>query len=425
MLPPTTPTQFSARFFKPLFDACSSSPHSRDCVAYSDQEHLFAGVYRVLSDFRSGRDLVQQLQMITESPVTVDRFFSALSSQRRRLMVNEVADIILNQANLRTANSNPFAIHPELQNFALYATDGHAHGASAHEKPILGKKRAVTWVYGLNLQTHTICPLALCSPETGKKKEHEIKALKRLPVKNLRMDQPAGTKVLHAYDPAIIDYAFWHKLKQGSGVYILTLEKSNSALKVVGEISYDRDDPRNHGVIADEWVGPAHGGLLRRITYTDPVSGKTYRFLTNEFNIPPGLLALIYKSRWDVEKLYDVFKNKLNEIKAWAASDEAKAQQVLFMAMAHNLIRILSVDLREEEGITDQVSEQRRIRRNHEDAETAKKAGRVPNPMVLGWHRPTQISLQFLRWLRCCLCQKSSWREAVDALRPLALNYLR
>jgi len=419
------PQSFSARFFSPLFDALLAAPHARDCVAYPDRDHLYAGVSRVLSDFQSGRDLVQHLQMHEDSPISVDRFFSALSSSRRRLMVNETADILLEKTNQRGATSDPFAVHPELDGFALYATDGHSHGASAHEEPILGKKRAVTWIYGLNLRTHSICPVALCSPEIGKKKEHEIKTLKRLPAKHLRMGQPTGTKVLHAYDPAVIDYAFWHRLKQGSGVYMLTLEKSNSALEPLGDIEFDREDPRNIGVVADQWVGPAHGRMLRRITYLDPVSGKTYRFLTNESKLPPGLLAFIYKSRWDVEKLYDVFKNKFHETKAWGTNEDVKTQQVLFMAMAHNLIRILSEDLREEEGITDEISVKKKLKRNREDIQRTQTAGRTPNPMVLAMLRPTQITLQFLRWLRSCLWRNSSWEAALDALRPLALNYLR
>mgnify|MGYP007096715800 CR=1 FL=1 len=36
---------------------------------------------------------------------------------------------------------------------------------------------------------------------------------------------------------------------------------------------------------------------MRRATYCDPVSGKSYRFLTTEMTLPPGLIAFIYKLR--------------------------------------------------------------------------------------------------------------------------------
>lgn len=421
----TDPSQsIDIRFLEPLAQALCSARHARPCAALSDLEHLHSGVLRTLSDVRSGRDWIQHLRMVGDPDISVGGCFDALRSGRRNEMTQEVAAKVLEMANVRLADSDPFAVHPELNGFALYATDGHSHGASAHETPIQGKKRAVSWIYALNLRTHTACPLALCSPQLGKKKEHEISTLKRIPGETLRMGQPQGTKVLHAYDPAIVDYELWHRLKRGRGIYILTLEKANSALAVQGAIPFDASDPRNTGVLSDEFVGPAHGGLLRRITYLDPVSGKTYCFLTNEFTIPPGLLAFIYKCRWDVEKLYDVFKNKFEESKAWGKTDEAKSQQAHFIAMAHNLIRILEEDLRREEGIENQTALRRRAARGDADAKTATAAGRTANPMVLSWKRTTQISLQFLRWLRHCLLYKPSWRAAVEALRPLSLNYL-
>ena len=49
----------------------------------------------------------------------------------------------------------------------------------------------------------------------------------------------------------------------------------------------------------------------------DPVTGKAYSFLTTEMTLPPGLIALLYKLRWDVEKVFDEAKNKLEQQQAW------------------------------------------------------------------------------------------------------------
>ena len=44
---------------------------------------------------------------------------------------------------------------------------------------------------------------------------------------------------------------------------------------------FDRADPRNAGVSADELVGPGGGGaMLRRVAYTD-AKGTTYKYLTH------------------------------------------------------------------------------------------------------------------------------------------------
>ena len=74
-------------------------------------------------------------------------------------------------------------------------------------------------------------------------------------------------------------------------------------------------------------VGSSNGTTLRRVTYKDSATGKVYRFITNELTLPPGLLAFLYKLRWDIEKIFDQVKNKLMEQKAWANSQTAKIQQ--------------------------------------------------------------------------------------------------
>jgi len=54
-------------------------------------------------------------------------------------------------------------------------------------------------------------------------------------------------------------------------------------LMVSGNRPFDRTDPRNAGVVADELVSPASGGaMLRRIVYIDPAEGVEYRYLTTE-----------------------------------------------------------------------------------------------------------------------------------------------
>lgn len=380
---------------------------------------------RVIAHVGSGREWIQDLGMTHGIDVSVSNSFAALRSPRRLQMVDEVARDVCAQADrLIVQADDPLAVHSELDGFAVYASDGHTHGASAHEKIRIGKKRPVTHIYSLNLRTHTLTPLALATAQAGRKLEHELSTLKRIGGQALRMQEPTGVRVIHVYDPAIVDYAQWNKWKQGRGIYILTLEKSNSALTTIGIREWDRDDPRNIGVISDEFVGPSNGHMLRRVTYEDPVTGKRFSFLINEFTLPPGLVAFLYKLRWDVEKTFDEIKNKTYEQKAWACNATGKCQQALFISIAHNLMRIMQIKLRHQEGITDQKNAKKRQARMAEDVSKAVAAGRTPNPLVTTWHRATQRCCQFIRWLRGCLANSTPWREALALLRPLMAEYL-
>ena len=340
-------------------------------------------------------------------------------------MVQEIANMVRWRADqMVIEKSDPLSKYSELNGFAVYASDGHTHKASAHEKKIAEKKRPVTHIYSLNLRSHTLSSLALSTPQAYKKKEHEMSTLKRIGAKVLRMGEPKGTRVIHVYDPAIIGYRQWHKWKQGSGIYILTLEKSNSALRTIGINQWDDDDPKNIGVVSDELVGPSNGVMMRRVTYRDPVTGKVYRFITNELTLSPGIIAFLYKLRWDVEKTFDEIKNKTFEKKVWAGNDNAKRQQSMFIALAHNLMRMLEMKLEHEEGIVDCISAKKQKKRIADDILRATNAGRTHNPLVTEWHRATQRCCQFIRWLVGCLENSTSWSVAVDQLRPLMIKLL-
>jgi len=226
------------------------------------------------------------------------------------------------------------------------------------------------------------------------------------------------------YDPAIVDYHAWQYWKQALGVYVITREKSNSSLTTIETPEWDRDDPRNIGVISDETVEPSNGVAMRRVRYLDPATGEEYSFLTNEMTLPPGMIAFLYKKRWDVEKAYDEFKNKLGQKQAWAKSNTAKIQQALFMVITHNLIEMLEHILETEEGITDEKVQRKRTKRQIETIKIVHAAGLKINPMVHKVKKATQRSLQFIRWLRTELTRNSSWQYAVEKLRPLMLEYL-
>lgn len=86
-------------------------------------------------------------------------------------------------------------------------------------------------------------------------------------------------------------------------------------LEIVGIHPCDRVDPINRGVISDEMVATSVGVTVRRVIYQYPETGITYVYLTN---LPPaiasGIVAQLYKSRWDAEKVFD--SSKTNSAKS-------------------------------------------------------------------------------------------------------------
>jgi len=412
------------RFFAPVDRALGETDAGkRKCPSLSDREHLLSGIGRVMGSERSGRGWVQHVQMDWGTALSVCGFFDSLKSARRLTLVEGVAAHVRLQADRQCAGTgaDPLAKHPELRGFAVYASDGHYEKAAAHTPAVGGEIQPQGFFYSVNLRTHSMGLLDIARPTV--KKEHDMHALKRLTAKSLRMGEKEGVRVIVAYDPAVIDYQLWRNWKT-QGLYVVSTEKENSAAETVGLLAWDRDDPRNTGVLTDEYVSTSCGYMMRRITYRDPETGRDFSFMTSEFTVPPGLLALIYKLRWDIEKAFDEKKNKLGVVKAWSASAEAKCQQAHFVCLAHNLMLMLERLIGASENIRDEKVEVKRAARQALAGRVIAAAGRKPNPLVTGCARATERSLQFIRWLRYCLGKPRHWSLEIEALRPYMKAYI-
>ncbi|RMD63493.1 MAG: hypothetical protein D6824_05240 [Planctomycetota bacterium] len=354
--------------------------------------------------------------------MTVTSFFRALGSSRRAALTLEVAEDIRSQVDGECDELfDPLAGHPELDGFEVFASDGHYEEAATHTKPVDGKVHAPGYFFSLNLRTHSLSLLDVARPK--KKREHDMAALKRIGGRQLRMGVPQGRRVIHVYDRAGIDYRQWINWKT-MGVYFISREKVSSRAMVLGERKFDRSDPRNTGILADQQIGVSSGVLIRRVRYEDPATGAVLDFITTQFSLPPGLIAFLYKLRWDIEKTFDEKKNKLGVKKAWATTEVARRQQALFACMVHNLLLMLERKLQREEHIRDEKLLAKQQRRLHDLERVIHEAGRTPNPLVHSCTRITQRSLQFIRWVRNSLRAHTPWNRAVEELRPLMTSYL-
>lgn len=223
---------------------------------------------------------------------------------------------------------------------------------------------------------------------------------------------------MYVWDRAGIDFLQWFKWKHAGGIYFISREKKNMDLMIMAELGYDKKDPINAGVKRYELVGSSAGVSVHRVVYQCPLSGKTYVFVTSLTTVPPGLIAYLYKTRWDIEKIFDQVKNKFSEKKAWATSDTAKNMQAQFVCIAHNLMLILEQCLKKE-GVKNEIEDSRRQKRLDEAlAKSKTRRDQLPTFLTTP-KRPTQLPLIFIRWLRNNLYANTSWLEAVGALKRI------
>ena len=73
--------------------------------------------------------------------------------------------------------------------------------------------------------------------------------------------------------------------------------------------------------------------LIRQVTYTDPETGKTLEFLTNNMTLPALTTCALYKQRWQVELFFKWIKQHLL-IKAFFGTTENAVKTQIWTAIA-------------------------------------------------------------------------------------------
>lgn len=85
---------------------------------------------------------------------------------------------------------------------------------------------------------------------------------------------------------------------------------------------------------------------LRRVSYRDPEDGKVLVFLTNNFELPALVIALLYKLRWRVELFFKWIKQNLRIKHFFGTSDNAVKTQVWIAVCVYVLVAIVRKELR-------------------------------------------------------------------------------
>ena len=127
----------------------------------------------------------------------------------------------------------------------------------------------------------------------------------------------------YVMDKAYVDFARLHQLHTARAFFV-TRAKSNMQFVVVQEFPV----PINTGLVSDQHIQlmgyksyKRYPELIRQVAYTDPETGKTLEFLTNNMTLPALTICALYKQRWQVELFFKWIKQHLR-IKAFFGTTE-------------------------------------------------------------------------------------------------------
>jgi hypothetical protein len=131
-----TTTTVCEQFFKPILNLLPDCSTTRVCPALPDSDWLQLCLARVLHECPSGRAFLQEYGGRFPQCPEVGAFFESFKSQRRERLVQELNDRL--QRQLAQSNQDLLAAYPALQDFEIYAGDGHWHAAAAHDPVVAG-----------------------------------------------------------------------------------------------------------------------------------------------------------------------------------------------------------------------------------------------------------------------------------------------
>ncbi|HMM59856.1 MAG TPA: IS4 family transposase [Candidatus Rifleibacterium sp.] len=157
----------------------------------------------------------------------------------------------------------------------------------------------------------------------------------------------------YVMDRGYLDYRRLYAIHQSSAFFV-TRAKRNSQLKRRSSSLVDRTT----GLRCDQVVVLAgfnsakeYPDVLRRIKFVDPDTKKRFLFLTNNFSLPAISIALLYKSRWQVELFFKWIKQHLRIKAFYGTSDNAVKTQIWVAISTYLLVAIIKKELKMKHSI--------------------------------------------------------------------------
>jgi hypothetical protein len=152
----------------------------------------------------------------------------------------------------------------------------------------------------------------------------------------------------YVMDRGYVDFARLYRFVL-AGAFFVTRAKAGLRINRLESRPVDE----SAGVRADQivWLTLAksiehYPDRFRRVSYTDPDSGKAVVFLTNNFELPALTIAQLYKSRWQVELFFKWIKQNLRIKHFFGTTDNAVKTQVWIAICVYVLVAIVRKELR-------------------------------------------------------------------------------
>lgn len=152
----------------------------------------------------------------------------------------------------------------------------------------------------------------------------------------------------YVLDRGYVDFERLFKINQ-HGAYFVTRAKDNLNFVRVSS----RKVKKKKGVLCDQtinlkgfYTSEKYPSQLRRIRFIDMETEKRFVFITNNFELAPEDVALLYKYRWKIELFFKWIKQHLKVKSFWGTSPNAVKAQIYIAIITYCLVVIIKSKLK-------------------------------------------------------------------------------
>jgi IS4 transposase len=169
-------------------------------------------------------------------------------------------------------------------------------------------------------------------------KVHDVNAMDAIPYE---------VGAYYVFDRGYVDYTRLYKITQLDSYFVVRAKK-NLRFKIetylpVNETTGILSD--QIGVLKGDNVYKTYPVKLRKVAFYDKEMNRTFIYLTNNMELPPEQIALLYKNRWQIELFFKWIKQHLKIKSFWGTSENAVRIQIYSAIIAYCLVAIVGHDL--------------------------------------------------------------------------------
>ena len=192
------------------------------------------------------------------------------------------------------------------------------------------------------VKMHTLIDLKCSIPafiEITDRKVHDVNIL------DVLIPEPGSFYVM---DRGYLDFRRLYALSQFLAFFVIRAKRNMAARRL-----YSHPIDRSTGLRFDQTIAltgiktsTLYPEKLRKIRYVDEETDKDFVFLTNNFLLPALSIAMLYKSRWQVELFFKWIKQHLRIKSFYGTSENAVKSQIWIAVSVYVLIAIIKKRLR-------------------------------------------------------------------------------